>query len=77
MGTSTRITSKGQVTIPKEFRERLGVKSGDAVEFQEKNGEVVVRKKATKSPFDEWHGYLKDRLRGKRTDEIIREMRGE
>lgn len=30
-----RITSKGQVTIPKAIRERLGVKPGDEVEFVE------------------------------------------
>lgn len=73
----TRMTSKGQVTIPKKFRERLGVSGGDEVEFFEKGDDVVVRKETGKSPFDEWHGYLKKRLRGKRTDEIIREMRGE
>jgi AbrB family looped-hinge helix DNA binding protein len=72
----TRVTSKGQVTIPKAVRERLGIKSGDAVEFQEKDGEVVVRKQRGKSPFDEWVGYLKH-LKGQRVDDIIREMRGE
>lgn len=77
MGAITRVTRKGQVTIPKKFRERLGVRGGDQVEFSEKNGDVVVRKQTGKSPFDKWHGYLKMRLRGKRTDEIIREMRGE
>ena len=28
-----RMTSKGQVTIPREVRERLGVEPGDALEF--------------------------------------------
>ena len=73
----TRVTSKGQVTIPKNVRERLGVRSGDEVEFFEKDGVVVVRKQTGKSPFHEWHGYLKKHLAGRRTDEIIREMRGE
>lgn len=27
------VTSKGQVTIPKEVRERLGVEAGDRLEF--------------------------------------------
>ena len=30
---TARITSKGQITVPKEVRERLGVKAGDALEF--------------------------------------------
>jgi antitoxin PrlF len=29
------VTSKGQITIPKSVRERLGVDSGDRVEFVE------------------------------------------
>ena len=29
----TSITSKGQVTIPKEIRKALGLKTGDRVEF--------------------------------------------
>ncbi|NOZ53027.1 MAG: AbrB/MazE/SpoVT family DNA-binding domain-containing protein [Gammaproteobacteria bacterium] len=33
--TSARITSKGQVTIPKEVRSRLGVDTGDRIEFVE------------------------------------------
>lgn len=43
MATAT-ITSKGQITIPKEVREALGVGSGDRVEFvaQEKGVYKVV-----------------------------------
>ena len=29
-----RMTSKGQVTVPKEVRERLGVEPGDSLEFR-------------------------------------------
>jgi AbrB family looped-hinge helix DNA binding protein len=39
-----RITSKGQVTIPKEIRDRLGMLPGTEVEFIEENGEARVRK---------------------------------
>lgn len=31
--SSSTITSKGQTTIPKEIRERLGVSTGDRVEY--------------------------------------------
>jgi AbrB family looped-hinge helix DNA binding protein len=34
MATAT-LTSKGQITLPKEVRERLGVEAGDKVEFVE------------------------------------------
>ncbi len=35
--STAKITSKGQITIPKEVRTRLGVASGDRVEFVEIN----------------------------------------
>lgn len=38
------ITSKGQLTLPKEVRARLGVGAGDQVEFEvEEDGTVTVR----------------------------------
>ena len=33
--TTATITSKGQVTIPKDVRTRLGIEAGDRVEFVE------------------------------------------
>ena len=39
-----RITSKGQVTIPKQIRDRLGLLPGTEVEFIEENGVARVRK---------------------------------
>jgi AbrB family looped-hinge helix DNA binding protein len=43
MPTAT-LTSKGQVTIPKEIRDRLRLKTGDRIHFLvESNGEVRLR----------------------------------
>lgn len=42
MATAT-LTSKGQITLPKTVRERLGVEAGDRIEFIEsERGFVVV-----------------------------------
>ena len=42
MPTAT-VTSKGQVTLPKEIREHLGVHQGDRVEFRmDRGGRVWV-----------------------------------
>lgn len=40
---SSTVTSKGQLTLPKEVRERLGVRQGDRVEFRtDRSGRVWV-----------------------------------
>ena len=38
------VTSKGQVTIPKEVRDKLGLRSGDRVVFSIEDGEARIRK---------------------------------
>ncbi len=70
-----KVTSKGQVTIPKEVRERLGVHPGEELGFEEKDGLLFVSKVVTKSPFDKWVGKLKH-LGGQRSDDLVREARG-
>lgn len=44
-----RVTSKGQITIPKEIRERLGVRPGDSLEFQFEGDRLEVRPVRRKS----------------------------
>lgn len=39
----TRVTSKGQATIPVSIRRKLGVKSGHRVIFEEHNNTVSIR----------------------------------
>ncbi len=70
-----KITSKGQVTIPKKVREKLGVRPGEEVGFDEREGLVFIRKAVIKSPFDKWMGRLKH-LKGQRSDDLVRECRG-
>ncbi len=38
----SRVTSKGQTTIPKEIRDRLGIKPGDTVAFVVKGETAVI-----------------------------------
>ncbi len=72
---TARVTSKGQVTIPKEIREKLGVHPGEDVGFEERDNLLVISKVVTKSPFDKWVGKLKH-LEGQRSDDLVREARG-
>ena len=70
-----RVTSKGQITLPKKVREKLGVQPGEAVGFEEMDDQVFIRKAVVRSPFDKWVGKL-GHLRGKRSDDIVKEARG-
>lgn len=70
-----KVTSKGQVTIPKKVRDKLGVHPGEDVGFEEKEGVVVITKAVTKSPFDKWVGRLK-KLKGQHSDDLVKELRG-
>jgi antitoxin PrlF len=40
----SRISSKGQVTIPKPIRDLLRLNEGDRVAFLEDNGKVIITK---------------------------------
>jgi len=71
---TAKVTSKGQVTIPKKIRDKLGVRPGEGVGFEEKDGIMLIRKVVTTSPFDKWVGTLKH-LKGKRSDELVKEAR--
>jgi len=70
-----KVTSKGQVTIPKKVRDRLGVHPGEDVGFEEREGVIVITKAMTKSPFDRWVGKLA-KLEGQKSDDLVRELRG-
>ncbi len=76
MKASTSITVKGQVTIPKEIREALGLKPGDKVVF-EKEGNTIVLKSA-KTLLD-FRGYVKAKryISTEEARKIIKQKRGE
>lgn len=67
------VSEKGQVTIPKALRDRLGIRPGEILEFQEDEGRLVARKASTQNPVDAVYGIL--RL-GRPTDELIADVRG-
>lgn len=72
---TAKVTSKGQVTIPKIVRDSLGLCPGDRIEFVSEDGMCRIVKQQCESPFEKWRGYL-SHLRGKDVDELVREMRG-
>ncbi len=54
---SSKISSKGQVTIPQRVRIKLGLRAGDRVEFVEENGRIVVKPERERTNvFDKYIG---------------------
>ena len=68
------ISSKGQVTVPVQVRERMGLSPGTPVEFELREEGVLIRKGVSGShPVDRvWATLHLDRP----VDEVLDEMRG-
>jgi antitoxin PrlF len=71
-----RVSSKGQVTIPKKVRDGLGLRQGDEVEFVVEGGAYRLRKVLRTNPFARYRGYLSD-LAGRDPDALVRGLRGD
>lgn len=66
---ATSVTSKGQVTIPKELRQRLGIRQGSRIEFSLVGDHLEMRVKSL--PSDKTgtgFGMLKSRCASVPTD---------
>jgi len=48
-----RVAERGQVTIPKQLRDRLGVKPGTVLEFSEEHGRLIAIKSVSVDPVSE------------------------
>ncbi|MHA1730837.1 MAG: AbrB/MazE/SpoVT family DNA-binding domain-containing protein [Promethearchaeota archaeon] len=77
----SRISRKGQVTIPKVIREQMGLQTGDKVVFQPIPQGILLRKKEESKIgpiLDEVTGMWREHplFRDKTTREIIEMMRG-
>jgi antitoxin PrlF len=70
------VSERGQVTIPKRLRTRLGIRAGQLLEFKEETetGRIVVTKVLDEDPLAGLYGILGGD--GRSTDEIIDELRG-
>ena len=61
----TRLTSKGQVTVPKNVRDYLGLRAGSAVTFERRpDGEIVLRPAVRRTKA---RGSVFGKLRGRAT----------
>ena len=68
------LSEKGQVTIPKKLRDRLGLQPGAVLEFESVEGALIARKKIAEDVFEKWRGRGKLPA-GNTTDEYLRVIR--
>ena len=80
MELKAKVTSKGQLTIPKEVRRALGVREGDSLLFEVDEDDEQVRVRVERKPvsFADYEGAWRE---GKvmslaEVDEYMRELRG-
>ena len=70
----TVVSEKGQITIPKPLRLRLGLGKGQVLDVREERGRLVMSKHENRrDAIDKPYCILK---LGRTTDEIIDELRG-
>ena len=57
-----RLTTKGQVTIPKPLRDSLGLEPGHELEFEEREGALIVRRRTPVHQLRRLVGLLPDHI---------------
>ena len=74
-----KIGERGQVTIPKEIRDKFGLGPDVEVEFHVEGGSIVLRKAPRKLDIERWRGRCKSSLAdlgGATVDTFMEDIRG-
>jgi antitoxin PrlF len=69
-----KVAERGQVTIPKAVRERLGIAPGTVLDFKAENGRLVAVKA---EPVDKLEAIYGRFGRGRSADAVVAELREE
>ena len=75
----SRLGERGQIVIPKEYRDRLGLRGGQLMEIREERGQLIVTKSLEEDPIAAVYGILRDEFAAmgyESTDDFIRDVRG-
>ncbi|ACV48822.1 MULTISPECIES: AbrB/MazE/SpoVT family DNA-binding domain-containing protein [Halomicrobium] len=62
-GEHRKVGKRGQVTIPKELRERFGIEGGDDVLIHEEAGKLVIEQPLTREELAEGYRKRSQRIR--------------
>ena len=74
-----KVGERGQVTIPKEMRERFGLGPSTEVEFEIHANTLILKKVGTPLALRRWKGKCKgslEKLGYRSVDDYIRDVRG-
>ncbi len=79
MKKEAKMTTKGQITVPREVRRLLGVRAGDRLLFESDGKDVRVRPVRMKSAFSKYRGIGNPGIGSGRKNiaRWLRELRGE
>ncbi len=69
-----KLSQKGQITIPKTCRDKLGLKTGTILNFEAIDGVLIAKKVQVEDVFSKWRGRGK-LPGGKRVDDYLNEVR--
>ncbi|HET9402102.1 MAG TPA: AbrB/MazE/SpoVT family DNA-binding domain-containing protein [Candidatus Acidoferrales bacterium] len=78
MTKQARLTSKGQITIPRDVRRALGVRAGDKLQFEQEGKAFRVTPIRKHSPFAKYAGIGAAGIAGGRKGIVrwVRTLRG-
>jgi len=74
-----KVGERGQVTIPKEIRDKFGLEPETEVEFHVADGSIVLKKAPKKLKLDKWRGRCGNsftKLGYPSVDKFIEDVRG-
>ena len=74
---STKVTTKGQVTIPKAVRDLLDLRPGTEVKFRYANKEIILERADGTRPPSRFEKLLGHAGPGPTTDEMMKMLRGD
>ena len=72
MEMKAKVAERGQVTIPKALRKKLGLAPGTILDFEADDGRLVAVKVQPRGPVDAVFGTLGQ---GRSTDDLMSELR--
>ena len=70
----TIVSEKGQITIPKIIRDKMGIKPGTILEVDISEGKIIAVKKQSVDVFKKWRGQGKLPV-GFSVDEYLKKVR--